>query len=77
MLMLVCMWAMRNRETPERQARDRHQDLRMAARVAQLERELAELRGHLPEAGAAAEEASTARPDPRRGSPDGTQVRAG
>jgi hypothetical protein len=77
LLMLACMWAMRNREPPERKASDRHQDLPMAARVAQLERELAELRGHLPEAGAAAEAAPAARPDPRRGSPDGPRVRAG
>jgi hypothetical protein len=66
LLMLACMLMMRNRETPERQARDRHQDPPMAARVAQLERELAELRGHLPEAGAAAEEARRHGPTPAR-----------
>jgi hypothetical protein len=64
LLMLACMWAMRNRETPQRQARDRPQDLPTAARVAQLERELAELRGHLPDAGAAAEEARRRGPTP-------------
>jgi hypothetical protein len=36
LLMLACMWAMRNREPSQRQARDRHQDLPTAARVSSL-----------------------------------------
>jgi hypothetical protein len=76
LLMLACMLAMRNRGTPERQARTGHQDLPMAARIAQLERELAELHGRLPQAGAGAS-ASTPRLDPPRGSPNGTPVRPG
>jgi len=75
LLMLACMWMMRKRETPERQARAGQEDLPTAARVAQLERELAELRGDLPEAGAAGESASAL--DPSRGSRNGTPVRPG
>jgi hypothetical protein len=64
LLMLACMWAVRNRETPERQARAGQEELPTAARVAQLEHELAELRSRLPQAVAAGEPASTPRPDP-------------
>jgi hypothetical protein len=61
LLMLACMWAMRNRETPQRQARDRPQDLPTAARVAQLERELVELPAASPRP------AQQRRPGRRRG----------
>jgi hypothetical protein len=70
LLMLACMWVMRQREPPERQARAGQEDLPTAARVAQLERELAELRGRLPQAGAG-EPASAPRLDPPRASPNG------
>jgi transposase-like protein len=75
LLMLACMWAMRgarNRGAQERQARGRPQDLPTAARLAQLERELAELRRHLAQAGPAA-----VRGDPAQGSPTGTPKRSG
>jgi len=77
LLLLACMWTMRNRETPQRQSRDHQQELATAARVAQLERELAELRRHLLQAGAAAEPASTPRPDRSRGSRNGSSVPPG
>jgi len=54
LLMLACMWAMRGRGTRAAQDQD--------GRVAELERELADLRTRLPRAGAAG--AST--PAPRR-----------
>jgi hypothetical protein len=69
LLMLVCMWMMRNRETPQ-QARTGQEELPTAARVAQLEHELAELRGRLPQAGAG-ESASAPRLDLPRASPNG------
>jgi hypothetical protein len=69
LLMLVCMWMMRNRETPAQQARAGQEELPTAARVAQLERELAELRGRLPQAGAG-ESASAPRLDLRQASPN-------
>jgi hypothetical protein len=77
LLMLACMWAMRNREPPQRKASDRHQELPMAARVAQLEREVAELRTRFPEADAAGEPASASALDPSRGSRNGTPVQPG
>ncbi len=77
LLMLACIWAMRNRETPQRQTRDRHPDLPAAARVAQLERELAELRRHLPQASPAGEPASALWVDPSRGSRNGTPAPPG
>jgi hypothetical protein len=77
LLMLACMWAMRHRETPQRQARDRPQDLPTAARVAQLERELAELRGRLLQTVAAGEPASTPRPDRLQASRNGSPVQPG
>jgi hypothetical protein len=55
LLMLACMWTMRNRGMPERQAGP--QELPTAARIAQLERELAELRDRLPEASTAGRDA--------------------
>jgi hypothetical protein len=51
LLLLGCMWMMRNREPPQRQTRAGQQELPTAARVTQLERELAELGGRLPQAG--------------------------
>jgi hypothetical protein len=77
LLMLGCMWAMRNREPPQRQARAGQQELPMAARVAQLERELADLRARLPEAAAAGEPAPTPARDPSRGSRHGATVPPG
>jgi uncharacterized membrane protein len=62
MLMLACMWAMRSRETPKPQARGRQQELSTAARVAQLERELAELRARLPETSTEASHEQALRP---------------
>jgi hypothetical protein len=53
LLMLACMGAMRNRETP--QTRGREQELSTAERIARLERELAELRARLPEANTTAD----------------------
>lgn len=53
LLMLVCMWAMRgmgNRPNSQGPARAGQDEVPTAARVAQLEREVAELRGRLPEA---------------------------
>ena len=69
LLMLACMWMMRNRATPAQQARAGQEEL-TAARVAQLERELAELRGRLPQAGAG-ESVSAPRLDLPRASPNG------
>jgi hypothetical protein len=66
LLMLACMWAMRgmgNRENSQARAHDDQDEVPTAARVAQLERELAELRGRLPEAGIPAENPSTPQPD--------------
>jgi hypothetical protein len=60
LLMLACMWAMRNRETP--QARGGDQELSTAERIARLERELAELRARLPEASPAADHPQPPRP---------------
>jgi len=77
LLMLACMWAMRNREPPQRQARLGQQELPTAARVAQLERELAELRARLPEADPAGEPASASALDPSRGWRNGTPVQPG
>jgi len=77
LLMLGCMWVMRNRGVPERQARDRYGELPTAARVAQLERELAELRSRLPQAVAAGDPASRPRPDPLRASRNGSPVQPG
>ena len=77
LLMLVCMWVMRNREPPQRQARAGQQELPTAARVAQLERELAELRARFPEADPAVEPASASALDPSRGSHNGTPVQPG
>jgi hypothetical protein len=51
LLMLVCMWAMRymgNGETPQGRTRTGAQEMPAAARVAELERELADLRRRLP-----------------------------
>jgi hypothetical protein len=59
--MLACMWAMRNRETPKPQARGRQQEPSTAARVAQLERELAELRARLAETSTEASHAQAPR----------------
>ena len=77
LLMLACMWMMRKRETPERQARAGQQELPTAARVTQLERELAELRARLQEADAAGEPAPASALDPPRGSRNGTPVPPG
>jgi hypothetical protein len=60
LLMLVCMWAMRNRETP--QARGGEQELSMVERIARLERELADLRARLPEASSAEGDPQPSRP---------------
>jgi hypothetical protein len=60
LLMLACMWMMRNRETP--QARGGDQELPTAERIAQLERELAEVRARLPEASTAADHPQPPRP---------------
>ena len=75
LLMLVCMWTMRNRQTPRRHAGQ--QELPTRDRVAQLERELAELRGRLPQAGTLAADAPTPQPTDRQGSRNGTPVRPG
>jgi len=77
LLMLACMWAMRNREPPQRQAHAGQQELPTAARVARLERELADLRARFPEADAAGEPASASALDPSRGSRNGTPVQPG
>jgi hypothetical protein len=66
LLMLVCMWAMRgigNRANSQGPALAGQDEVPTAARVAQLERELAELRGRLPEADIPAENLSTPQPD--------------
>jgi hypothetical protein len=60
LLMLVCMGAMRNRETP--QARGGEQERYTVERIARLERELAELRARLPEASPAADDPQPPRP---------------
>jgi hypothetical protein len=74
LLMLVCMWAMRgmgHRENSQAQARTGQDEVPTAARVAQLERELAKLRGRLPDADIPAENPSTPQPDtPTPGSPN-------
>jgi hypothetical protein len=66
LLMLVCMWAMRgmgNRNNPQGLAGTGQQELPTAARVAHLERELAELRERLPEADRPAQDPSMPQPD--------------
>jgi hypothetical protein len=74
LLMLVCMWAMRgtgNRANSQAPAPAGQDELPTAARVAQLERELAKLRGRLPDADIPAENPSTPQPDtPTPGSPN-------
>jgi hypothetical protein len=53
LLMVVCMWAMRgmgNRTNPQGQIHTGHHEIPAAARVAQLERELADFRQRLLEA---------------------------
>ena len=75
LLMLACMWAMRNRQTPRRHAGQ--QQLPTMDRVAQLERELADLRGRLPQAGTLAADAPTPQPTDRQGSRNGTPVQPG
>ncbi len=77
LLLLGCMWMLRNREPPQRQAHAGQQELPMAARVAQLERDLAELRARVPEAVAAGEAAPASALDPPRGSRNGTSVPPG
>jgi len=77
LLMLGCLWAMRNRERPQRQGRAGQQELPTAARVAQLERDLAELRARLPDADPAADPASAAALDPSQDSRNGTPVPPG
>jgi hypothetical protein len=66
LLMLGCMWAMRgmgHRENPQGPARVGQDEVPTAARIPQLERELAQLRGRLPEADIRAENPSTPQPD--------------
>jgi len=75
LLMLACIWTMRNRQTPRRHAGQ--QQLPTMDRVAQLERELADLRGRLPQAGTLAADAPTPQPTDRQGSRNGTPVRPG
>jgi hypothetical protein len=75
LLMLACMWTMRNRQTPRRHAGQQH--LPTMDRVAQLERELAELRTSLPEASPAVNDVPAPRPDPSRGARNGTPVPPG
>jgi hypothetical protein len=77
LLMLVCMWMMRNQGPSGRQGRAGQDERPTAARVTQLERELAELRARLQEGGAAGEPASAAALDPSRGSRNGTSVHPG
>jgi hypothetical protein len=78
LLMLACMWMMRNRETPAQQARAGQEELPTAARVAQLERDLAEVRARLPEATDAPGEPAPAAPvDWSRGARDGAPVPPG
>jgi hypothetical protein len=77
LLMLVCMWAMRgmgNRANSQGPARAGQDEVPTAARVAQLERELAELRGRFPQASTAPEVTPAPRPDPARGSRNGTPM---
>jgi len=76
LLMLGCLWAMRNREPPQRQGRAGQQELPTAARVTQLERKLAELRTRVQEA-AAGEPAPASALDPPRGSRNGPPVPPG
>ena len=69
LLMLACMWAMRgmgNRKNWRARAGVGQDEVPTAARVAQLERDLAQLRGQLPEADTPAEHPSTPPPDRRR-----------
>jgi hypothetical protein len=66
LLMLACMWAMRgmgNRKNWPTRTRVGQNEVPTAARVAQLERDLAQLRGQLPEAAVPAENPSTSQPD--------------
>jgi hypothetical protein len=76
LLMLACMWAMRNRQASQRHA-GHQQELPTVVRVAQLERELADLRGRLPQAGTLAADAPTPQPTGPQGSRNGTPVRPG
>jgi hypothetical protein len=69
LLMLACMWAMRgmgNRKNWRARAGVGQDEVPTAARVAQLERDLAQLRAQLPEADVPAENPSTSQPDPLR-----------
>jgi hypothetical protein len=77
LLMLGCLWVMRNREPPQRQARTGQQELPTAARFAQLKRKLAELRVREAGADPASEPASALALDPSRGSRNGTPVQPG
>jgi hypothetical protein len=77
LLMLACMWMMRNRGTSEQQDRASQQELPTAARIAQLERELAELRARLLEADAAGEPAPASAPGPSRRARNGTPAPPG
>jgi hypothetical protein len=56
--LLGCMWMLRNWEPLQRQGRACLQEFPMAARIAELERELAVHRARLQEPGAAGEPAS-------------------
>ena len=75
LLMLACIWTMRNRQTPRRHAGQ--QQLPTMDRVAQLERELADLRGRLPQAGTLVKDAPTPQPADPQGSRNGTPVPPG
>jgi hypothetical protein len=77
LLMLVCIWAMRNREPRQPQDDAAQDELPTAARIARLERELAELRARFPEADPAGELASASALDPSRRPRNGTPVRPG
>jgi hypothetical protein len=77
LLMLVCMWMMRNREPPQRQDDAAQDELPTAARIARLERELADLRARFPEADPVGEPARAAAPDPSRHACNGTPVQPG
>jgi hypothetical protein len=78
LLMLACMWAMRrHREAPPRQVHAGQQALATSARVAQLERELAELGGRLPQAGATGEVSVDAATRPAARFPNGTPLPPG
>jgi hypothetical protein len=78
LLIVACMWAMRgmgHRENSQGPARAGQDEVPTASRVAQLERDLAELRGRLPEADIPAENPLTPQPDrPAPGSPHHTDA---